>query len=90
MVEEPVLEAASSEAPLGFASKGSLPAIPLVLTVPEVARLLRVNVKTVYAATASGEIPGGRKIGRILRFYGPAVTKWLETGTGAGRKKLRR
>ncbi|HVV15996.1 MAG TPA: helix-turn-helix domain-containing protein [Polyangia bacterium] len=57
--------------------------IPLVLTVEEVAELLRTNRKTVYAAAARGEIPGVRRIGhRTLRFYGPALARWLETGTG--------
>ena len=89
-VEKPVLEAPSSGDPLGIASEGSPPAIPLVMTVAEVAKLLRVNVKTVYAAAASGEIPGGRKIGRILRFYGPAVAKWLESGPGTQPRKTSR
>lgn len=57
--------------------------IPEVLTVEEVARLLRVNKNTVYEAAALGEIPGARRIGRIIKFYGPALTKWLETGAGA-------
>jgi excisionase family DNA binding protein len=57
--------------------------IPLVLTVEEVAELLRTNRKTVYAAASRGEIPGVRRIGqRTLRFYGPALARWLETGTG--------
>jgi hypothetical protein len=34
------------------------PPIPLVLTVEEVADLLRVNRKTVYQAATRGEIPG--------------------------------
>jgi len=58
--------------------------IPVVMTVGEVAQLLRLNKKTVYEAAACGEIPGARRIGRIIRFYGPALAKWLETGAGAG------
>lgn len=70
------------------ASAAGSPPIPLVLTVAEVAKLLRLNLKTVYAAAASGEIPGARRIGRRLRFYGPALAKWLETGTGSeGRRR---
>jgi excisionase family DNA binding protein len=53
-----------------------------VLTVEEVAQLLRLNKKTVYQAAACGEIPGARRIGRVIRFYGPALAKWLETGAG--------
>jgi excisionase family DNA binding protein len=58
--------------------------LPLVLTVEEVAHLLRVNRKTVYQAATRGEIPGVRRIGnRTLRFYGPALSQWLETGRGS-------
>ena len=55
--------------------------LPEVLTVEEVAKLLRVNRKTVYDAAQRGEIPG-RKIGRILRFSREAVVQWLR---GQGR-----
>jgi excisionase family DNA binding protein len=74
-------ETAASPSPAS--ATASVP-IPLVLTVEEVADLLRVNRKTVYDAAARGEIPGVRRIGnRTLRFYGPALARWLETGTGA-------
>lgn len=65
--------------------------IPLVLTVEEVAELLRVNRKTIYDAAARGEIPGVRRIGnRTLRFYGPALAQWLETGTGTKARRAAR
>lgn len=65
--------------------------IPLVLTVDEVADLLRVNRKTIYKAAIDGEIPGVRRIGhRTVRFYGPALARWLETGTGAGQGRRSR
>ncbi len=47
-----------------------------VLTVEEVAQLLRVNKKTVYDAAARGDIPC-TKIGRIFRFSRQAVLSWL-------------
>lgn len=75
VVEEKVPNSIPSMAPAA-----SSPPIPLVLTVAEVARLLRLNVKTVYTAAASGEIPGARRIGRRFRFYGPALARWLEGG----------
>lgn len=53
---------------------------PAVLTAEEVARLLRINKKTVYAAFRQGEIPGGRRIGGTIRFSRKRVLEWLATG----------
>lgn len=52
-----------------------------VLTVDEVASLLRVNKKTIYDACQRKEIPC-QKIGRIFRFSRAAVILWLN---GQGR-----
>jgi excisionase family DNA binding protein len=90
----PVVDATPS--PLPSPAEVSPPspasAIPLILTVDEVAELLRVNRKTVYQAAANGDIPGVRRLGhRTLRFYGPALAQWLQTGTGSrtGRRARR-
>ncbi len=53
---------------------------PDVITVDELAALLRVDEKTVYAAIARGEIPGVRRIGRVLRASREAVLAWLREG----------
>lgn len=53
---------------------------PEVLTADEVAALLRVNRKTVYAAFKKGEIPGGRRIGGTIRFSRERVLQWLADG----------
>lgn len=50
---------------------------PSVLTVDELAALLRVNRKTVYAALSRGEIPGAKRIGATYRIHGDAVLAWL-------------
>ena len=62
---------------------------PQVLTVDEVAELLRVNRKTVYEAISKGEIPGVLKIGRKIRISRQAVVDWL-AGNGQSRPKKRR
>ncbi len=54
--------------------------LPPVLTADELARLLRVNRKTVYAGFRSGEIPGGKRIGGTIRFSRDAVLRWLSEG----------
>jgi len=48
-----------------------------VMKADEVARLCRVNRKTVYDAFKRGELPG-RKVGKLLRFSRVAVIEWLQ------------
>jgi excisionase family DNA binding protein len=50
---------------------------PAVLTVDELAALLRVNRKTVYDALARDAIPGARRIGKTYRILRAAVLEWL-------------
>ncbi len=54
--------------------------LPEVLTADELASLLRVNRKTVYAGFKAGEIPGGKRIGGTIRFHRDAVLRWLAEG----------
>lgn len=51
-----------------------------VLTVDELATLLRIERKTAYAAIARGEIPGARRIGGVIRISRDAVLAWLAHG----------
>jgi excisionase family DNA binding protein len=53
-----------------------------VLTVDELAALLRVNRKTVYEALSRGEIPGARRVGSTYRILRAAVIDWLASGQG--------
>lgn len=57
-------------------SEDMLQALPQVLTVDEVAKLLRVNRKTLYDAISRKEIPC-TKVGRVYRFSKQAVLEWL-------------
>jgi len=50
-----------------------------VLTVEELAVLLRLERKTVYAAIVRGDIPGVRRVGRSIRIFRHAVLDWLRT-----------
>ena len=54
--------------------------LPSVLTADELARLLRINRKTVYAGFKAGDIPGGKRIGGTIRFSRDAVLRWLSEG----------
>lgn len=48
-----------------------------VLTVEELAKLLRINRDTAYRAVQSGEIPGVRRVDRSIRISRDAVLDWL-------------
>lgn len=51
-----------------------------ILTIREVADLLKINEKTVYKLAADSKIPGF-KVGGSWRFDREAITKWIETGS---------
>lgn len=54
-----------------------------LLTVDEVAQLLRVSRHTVYRLAGNGEIPG-RKIGRSWRFIRTELLKYLHNQNADG------
>lgn len=54
-------------------------AMPDILTIPEVARLLRVDPATVYRLASNGALPAG-KVGRGWRFLRSDVIDWLQRG----------
>lgn len=54
--------------------------LPSVLTVDELATLLRINRKTAYAAVKAGEIPGVRHVGNAIRVHRDTVLSWLAQG----------
>jgi excisionase family DNA binding protein len=53
-----------------------------ILTIPEVAELLRIAEKTVYALAQRGEIPGF-KVGGQWRFSRAAIDSWIEARSRA-------
>jgi excisionase family DNA binding protein len=59
-----------------------------LLTIDEVAQLLRVSRHTVYRLVGSGEIPG-RKIGRNWRFVDDELVTYLRRERDAGPTKAR-
>ena len=54
--------------------------LPAILTVDEVALLLRMNRKTIYEAINQNRIPGVTRIGRLIRVSRDAVVAWLQSG----------
>jgi len=51
-----------------------------VITVDELAALLRVDRKSAYQLVAKGQVPGIRRIGRAIRIHRATVLAWLATG----------
>jgi excisionase family DNA binding protein len=52
------------------------PIAPRLLTVPEVARLLRLKPKTIYALVAARRMPCVR-MGRAVRLLESDVVRWI-------------
>ena len=53
-----------------------------ILTLPEVANLLKVAEKTVYGLAQKGDLPAF-KVGGQWRFRRTAIDSWIEVKTGA-------
>ena len=51
---------------------------PEVLNVDEVAKILRVERKTIYNLVREGKLPCGKRVGRVIRFSKEAVLRWLD------------
>jgi excisionase family DNA binding protein len=64
--------------------------LPPVLTVEEVADLMRIDRKTAYAAIAAGGVPGARRLGRCIRVSRDVLLRWLAEGQGGPQKGRRR
>lgn len=56
-----------------------------ILTIPEVAELLRIAEKTVYTLAQRGEIPAF-KVGGQWRFSRGAIQSWIDDRTRAGQQ----
>ena len=52
--------------------------LPEVMTAEEVAKFLRVNIKTVYESFKAGQIPG-RRVGKRVVFWRDALLEWLRS-----------
>lgn len=56
-----------------------------ILTIPEIAELLRIAEKTVYSLAQKGELPAF-KVGGQWRFSRKAIQGWIEEQTGLGQR----
>ena len=67
-----------------------------ILTIPEVAALLKIAEKTVYVLAQRGDLPGF-KVGGQWRFSRAAISRWIDAqsqsaagASGSGRRRRRR
>ncbi len=79
----------ASQARLSVPTPARSTPLPSVLTVDELATLLRVNRKTVYEALSRGEIPGARRIGGRYRILRDAVIDWLASSQDCAARSRR-
>lgn len=56
---------------------------PPLMTVEELALLLRTSKGAVYARFARGGIPGGLRLGRTLRFDPRIIAEWLSANSAS-------
>jgi excisionase family DNA binding protein len=77
---KPTVTSSAVPPPSATAIAAGVEQLASVLTVDEVADLLRVNRKTAYAAIKAGEIPGVRHVGNAIRVHRDTVLSWLSQG----------
>ena len=89
---DPLFPALHAE-PARDASTASTDPIPLpgqlLLTVPQVARLLGMSPKAIYHRAERGQLPGVVRVGRSLRFRRAELVGSLSEGRGLSPKASR-
>ena len=63
--------------------------LPSLLTVDEVAVLLRTSSKSVYAMVERGQLPGLIRVGRRLLFRRDDLLRWLGESRASSPKERR-
>lgn len=64
--------------------------LPLLLTVDELAELLRTTPQAVYVAAARAQLPGKVRIGRRLLFRRDEVLAWLGLASETPKRREKR
>lgn len=58
-----------------------------LMTVDELAVLLRLNRDTTYKAVADRQIPGVHRIGRTIRISRRSILDWIDGGSSTESKR---
>lgn len=64
--------------------------LPLLLTVPEVAALLRTSVKAIYSMKDRGQLPGVTQIGRRVLVKRQELLDFIDHNSTASSQENRR
>jgi len=90
---DPLLHVSVAEPSALDASRPSPDPLPLpgqlLLTVPQVARLLGMSPKAIYHRAERGQLPGVVRVGRSLRFRRAELVGSLSEGRGLSPKASR-
>jgi len=68
----------ASRRPDSAGKNGPVPELPTLLTVDELAQLLRTTRTAVYAMVARAQVPGVTRLGRRVLFRADELVKWLD------------
>jgi excisionase family DNA binding protein len=60
--------------------------IPLVMTIEEASRYIRIPLSSLYKLAQEGKIPC-QKVGRHWRFRKEAIDRWLDDGKFVSKKQ---
>lgn len=64
--------------------------LPMLLTVAEVAKLLRTTPRAIYAMIERGLLPGVTRVGRRLLIHRDDVLQWLDRNRAPSSKEVGR
>ena len=64
-------------------------AVPAMLTVNQVARMLCCSSRTIYRLTDSGRMPRPVKLGSLVRWPRDVIERWIAAGCPDARKEVR-
>lgn len=61
-----------------------------IITVDELAVIIKCNTKTIYEAIKLGQLPGAFRVGRVIRVHKPTVLAWAVSGQELPKPRKRR
>jgi len=58
--------------------------LPPMLTIDELAEVLRIGLNVAYREVRAGRVPGAQKIGGSWRVHRDSVKEWMASGGSGG------
>lgn len=63
--------------------------LPFLMTVPDVAELLRTTPAAIYSMKERGQLPGVKQVGRRVLFRSDELVDWLRQKSASSLKEWR-